>query len=415
MRRFEYVEGSSSKFWEAEQDGSDLNIRWGRIGTAGQSQTKAFADANKAAAALIKLIDEKTGKGYVEAVAAAGASIGKTADKPKVDKPKPEAATETVATSPASPGAAAPHAAAAQVAAPQPAPVAAPNVAAVATNRVADAAAASVAAASDTPPWLTDGAPLDIGPDLIKLALATRRHPKPIADTDPLKLWLAAREILLAGNRIELSKTDPAWQEALAEAGERLQSRRPDGSDASTAALLALTMGYGDRDAGVPFVGFLVARHGLLKAVEHLLEAQRSLVVGTDWDRATQKHERFLTADPDRPLGSSWHGPLSEGELAFREHLAAAPQACTTNARGGSSRCCRNCIPRARSAWRCCCPTGRNCRTNWPIATAAMARRRSCTGCSSARPIRPRSRSRARSRSTAIRRSSATRTWSPRC
>ncbi|KWS04320.1 Molybdate metabolism regulator [Lysobacter capsici AZ78] len=330
MRRFEYVEGSSSKFWEAEQDGSDLNIRWGRIGTAGQSQTKAFADANKAAAALIKLIDEKTGKGYVEAVAAAGASIGKTADKPKADKPKPEPAAETVAapaTSPASPGAAAPHAAAAQVAAPQPAPVAAPNVAAVATNRVADAAAASVAAASDTPPWLTDGAPLDIGPDLIKLALATRRHPKPIADTDPLKLWLAAREILLAGNRIELSKTDPAWQEALAEAGERLQSRRPDGSDASTAALLALTMGYGDRDAGVPFVGFLVARHGLLKAVEHLLEAQRSLVVGTDWDRATQKHERFLTANPDRPLGSSWHGPLSEGELAFREHLAAAPQA----------------------------------------------------------------------------------------
>ncbi|QWF18231.1 DUF4132 domain-containing protein [Lysobacter capsici] len=324
MRRFEYVEGSSSKFWEAEQDGSDLNIRWGRIGTAGQSQTKAFADANKAAAALIKLIDEKTGKGYVESVAAAGASIGKTADKPKADKAKAEPAAETVATpatSPASPDPSAPQAATAQTAAPQSAPLAASNAASVASVAIAPVAA------SDTPPWLNDGEPLDIGPDLIKVALATRRHPKPIADTDPLKLWLAAREILLAGNRIELSKTDPAWQAALAEAGERLQSRRPDGSDASTAALLALTMGYGDRDAGVPFVGFLVARHGLLKAVEHLLDAQRSLVVGTDWDRATQKHERFLTADPDRPLGSSWHGPLSEGELAFRDHLAAAPQA----------------------------------------------------------------------------------------
>ncbi|MBW8807392.1 MAG: hypothetical protein JF591_00875, partial [Lysobacter sp.] len=156
--------------------------------------------------------------GYVESVAAAGASIGKTADKPKADKAKAEPAAETVATpatSPASPNPSAPQAATAQTAAPQSAPLAASNAASVASAAIAPVAA------SDTPPWLNDGDPLDIGPDLIKVALATRRHPKPIADTDPLKLWLAAREILLAGNRIELSKTDPAWQAALAEAGER--------------------------------------------------------------------------------------------------------------------------------------------------------------------------------------------------
>ncbi|OMG73265.1 WGR and DUF4132 domain-containing protein [Burkholderia ubonensis] len=82
MRRFELIEGNSSKFWEVEQDGSGLNIRWGRIGTAGQSQTKSFADDAKARAALDKLVKEKAGKGYAEVTVAAGASIGATAAKP---------------------------------------------------------------------------------------------------------------------------------------------------------------------------------------------------------------------------------------------------------------------------------------------------------------------------------------------
>ena len=72
MRRFELIEGNSSKFWEVEQAGSDLNVRWGRIGTAGQSQTKPFADAAKATAAMAKLVTEKTGKGYAEVGVAPG-------------------------------------------------------------------------------------------------------------------------------------------------------------------------------------------------------------------------------------------------------------------------------------------------------------------------------------------------------
>ncbi|WP_431272895.1 WGR domain-containing protein [Burkholderia contaminans] len=87
MRRFELIEGNSSKFWEVEQDGSGLNIRWGRIGTAGQSQTKAFADDAKARAALDKLVKEKTGKGYAEVAVAAGASIGASAAKPPAAAP----------------------------------------------------------------------------------------------------------------------------------------------------------------------------------------------------------------------------------------------------------------------------------------------------------------------------------------
>ena len=47
MRRFEFVEGSSSKFWEVEVAGDALTVRYGRIGTQGQVQTKSFAGAAK--------------------------------------------------------------------------------------------------------------------------------------------------------------------------------------------------------------------------------------------------------------------------------------------------------------------------------------------------------------------------------
>ncbi|MDA8448346.1 DUF4132 domain-containing protein [Acidovorax sp. NCPPB 3859] len=88
MRRFELIEGSSSKFWEVEQAGSDLNIRWGRIGTAGQSQTKPFADTAKATAAMARLVTEKTGKGYAEVGVAPGAAIG-ASPAPAPAKPAP--------------------------------------------------------------------------------------------------------------------------------------------------------------------------------------------------------------------------------------------------------------------------------------------------------------------------------------
>ncbi|HLL84809.1 MAG TPA: WGR domain-containing protein, partial [Longimicrobium sp.] len=71
MRRFEFVDGSSSKFWEIELEGSGFTVRWGRIGTAGQVQQKSFATEAKATAEHDKLIAEKTKKGYVETGASA--------------------------------------------------------------------------------------------------------------------------------------------------------------------------------------------------------------------------------------------------------------------------------------------------------------------------------------------------------
>ncbi len=65
-RRFEYVEGTSSKFWEIHVNGADHIVTFGRIGTAGQSKTKTFADGDAAIADAAKLIREKLGKGYRE-------------------------------------------------------------------------------------------------------------------------------------------------------------------------------------------------------------------------------------------------------------------------------------------------------------------------------------------------------------
>jgi predicted DNA-binding WGR domain protein len=66
MRRFEFVEGSSKKFWEIELQGTEFTVRWGRIDTNGQTQQKSFANTAKAQAEHDKLIAEKQKKGYSE-------------------------------------------------------------------------------------------------------------------------------------------------------------------------------------------------------------------------------------------------------------------------------------------------------------------------------------------------------------
>lgn len=65
-RRFEFVEGSSDKFWEISMAGTTVTVRYGRNGTDGQTNEKSFANAEAAAKHAEKLIREKTGKGYVE-------------------------------------------------------------------------------------------------------------------------------------------------------------------------------------------------------------------------------------------------------------------------------------------------------------------------------------------------------------
>jgi len=66
VRRFEMVEGNASKFWEVRCSDCELTVKFGRIGTAGQTKTKEFDDPAEARAERDKLIREKTKKGYEE-------------------------------------------------------------------------------------------------------------------------------------------------------------------------------------------------------------------------------------------------------------------------------------------------------------------------------------------------------------
>ena len=68
VRRFEFNDGKSHKFWEASIGGSEVTVHFGRIGTPGQSQTKSFPDEAAAVKHLEKLVREKTAKGYREIV-----------------------------------------------------------------------------------------------------------------------------------------------------------------------------------------------------------------------------------------------------------------------------------------------------------------------------------------------------------
>lgn len=73
MRRLICEEGGSSKFWEGRVEGATLTVRFGKLGTAGQTKEKSFRDAASAQKELEKLVREKLGKGYVDAAPAKAA------------------------------------------------------------------------------------------------------------------------------------------------------------------------------------------------------------------------------------------------------------------------------------------------------------------------------------------------------
>ena len=66
MRRFEFVGGTSAKFWEIDQSGLEVTVRFGRLGTDGQTQSKDLGSEAEAADHIAKLIKEKLAKGYIE-------------------------------------------------------------------------------------------------------------------------------------------------------------------------------------------------------------------------------------------------------------------------------------------------------------------------------------------------------------
>jgi DNA ligase 1 len=63
-QRFEFVGDGSDKFWEIVVAGREVNIRFGRNGTSGQTNVKAFPDESAAARHAESLIKSKLSKGY---------------------------------------------------------------------------------------------------------------------------------------------------------------------------------------------------------------------------------------------------------------------------------------------------------------------------------------------------------------
>jgi predicted DNA-binding WGR domain protein len=98
MPTFEFCDGKYAKFWSIELAGKSFTVRFGKIGTAGLTQTKKFADETNAKKEYDKLVADKVKKGYVEVGAAAAPSV--PASKPPVRIEAPERTRNSRASAP---------------------------------------------------------------------------------------------------------------------------------------------------------------------------------------------------------------------------------------------------------------------------------------------------------------------------
>lgn len=108
----EFSDGKSHKFYELILNGTQVSVRYGRIGDAGQSQTSTLASEDKARAEAQKKINEKLKKGYEHAVqgvrkkrAVTRRTIEEddTVTTPATSKRKSSSSSTTTTTTPAPP------------------------------------------------------------------------------------------------------------------------------------------------------------------------------------------------------------------------------------------------------------------------------------------------------------------------
>ncbi|HMV45903.1 MAG TPA: WGR domain-containing protein, partial [Leptospiraceae bacterium] len=66
IKRLEFSDGKSNKFWEITLDGVKHTVIFGKINTPGQTQLKEFDSEPEALKAYEKLLQEKLKKGYAE-------------------------------------------------------------------------------------------------------------------------------------------------------------------------------------------------------------------------------------------------------------------------------------------------------------------------------------------------------------
>ncbi|MBN1412142.1 MAG: WGR domain-containing protein [Spirochaetales bacterium] len=93
MRRFEYKDSKSNKFWEIELKDITVTVHFGRIGSSGQAAAKRFTTRELAEKEYNKLISSKIKKGYKE-VAVQTSSAAKRDSGTKNKKVDTDAAPE---------------------------------------------------------------------------------------------------------------------------------------------------------------------------------------------------------------------------------------------------------------------------------------------------------------------------------
>lgn len=109
-REFQFTDGSSDKFWIIDLEADKFTVRFGRVGTRGQTQEKTFGTEAEAAKAYEKLIAEKVKKGYKEIGAAAATTAAPPAAAKATKAKKAARETEKTADAKAEPAVPAPSA-----------------------------------------------------------------------------------------------------------------------------------------------------------------------------------------------------------------------------------------------------------------------------------------------------------------
>src|SRR5690606_27737544 len=66
VKKLQFIDGNSDKFWQIAVDGNQHTVTYGRNGSTGQSKTKTFSTAEDCLADAEKLYREKIKKGYSE-------------------------------------------------------------------------------------------------------------------------------------------------------------------------------------------------------------------------------------------------------------------------------------------------------------------------------------------------------------
>jgi predicted DNA-binding WGR domain protein len=300
MRRFELVEGSSSKFWEITLSGASFTVRFGRIGTNGQTQEKSFASAEKAKSEHDTLVTEKTKKGYKE-IGSAAPTVAAHVAKPASAASAAGSAGSAPATPAATPKKSKPKAAAVEEVAPVESPVAAPI-------------------------WV--GAPTKIvptDPSTWPAALREELHPTPLSpgpaiSLDRAAIWRRVRE------RAKASKVSPSKELKAALARAALEPAPTGLADEVTELHMADVLAGSDdpwRDQRALATGLellvdhWVATGGFVAAVELGFALSRSnrrwLHYGlqTMWLRAASHAAHLSHADRDAA-----HAQLKKGHQA---------------------------------------------------------------------------------------------------